>query len=91
MAGVSKTAAVEAVDAARGFSLFSPMTTELAQFSDADVPPRVKLQPAWLITWDETTYPHVPAGSTGATPAFHHMTAVVRATTGKTLEMFSSP
>lgn len=89
---VSKTVAVEAVDAAaRGFSLSNPMATELVQFSDVAVPSLVKPQPAWLVTWDETTYPHVPAGSTGALPAFHHMTAVVSATTGKLLEMFSSP
>ncbi len=88
---VSKTAAVETVDAvARGFSLSNPMA-ELVQFSDTAVPSLVKAQPAWVVTWDETTYPHVPAGATGALPAFHHMTAVVSATTGKLLEMFSSP
>ncbi len=72
-----------------------PVTTELVTFSSPNTPTMSAPQPAWLITWDETSSPQGPQVASGVSSAspvvFQHMNEVVSAATGKMLLIFSSP
>ncbi len=67
------------------------MTGELVMFHNTHVFAQQKAQPAWLITWRETSYPPLQAGAGVTVPAYKHMNAVISATTGQTLGIFPSP
>ena len=68
-----------------------PMTGELVMFHNTHVFALQKAQPAWLVTWRETSSPPLRAGAGATVPAYKHMNALISATTGQTLEIFPSP
>lgn len=67
------------------------MTGELVLFHNTNVFSLQKPQPAWLITWDETSRPPLRPGAGQTVPTYTHMNVLISATTGQTLEIFPSP
>lgn len=75
----------------------APMVAELVLFSSpgTTVPESLgRPQPAWLITWDQTSSSGGAYNESSLPPVvvtYHHMNLVVSAVTGQTLESFASP
>ena len=91
---VSKTHALEAVQTSfPGLSTSRPIVAELLLFSDSSMTGLGTPQPVWLFTWNQISYagPQARSSTSAAPVIFHHMNEVVSVTTGKGLEIFSTP
>ena len=71
--------------------LTTPMTGELVLFYNQNVFALQRPQPAWLVTWNETSSPQGPTKPGQVVPQYTHMNAMVSAKTGALLEIFPSP
>ena len=69
----------------------TPMAGELVVFYNKNVFALQHPQPAWLVTWNETSSPQGPASTGQKIPQYTHMNAMVSAKTGALLEIFPSP
>ncbi|NMP22032.1 hypothetical protein [Sulfobacillus harzensis] len=88
------SAAVAEAKARLAFPRLNPMTrmaVELVVFSNRGVARLQKPEPAWVVTWNQTSWPQGPLASRVPVKPYRHMNVVVNAVKGSVLEIFPSP